>query len=469
VITGLVAVELPKLGSGGVEDTAPATAPTDEHARAVSSSVPNGARRSGLVQVHPSPIDEPPATWRVAGARGLGRSREAGIQLDDSRISRRQASVEPRQNGFLVRDEGSRHGTFVNGQPVAGEGTLARAGDVIRVGDVLLLAVEDVERFRARPRRSEGRSLGLVETMLAGPLLAEVWDEASRAAPLRDPVLILGESGSGKECVARILHSARPEPGPFVGINTGAIPEPLFEAELFGHERGAFTGAAIARPGAFREARNGVVFLDEVADLKAELQAKLLRVLDRGQVRPLGKSTDVTVNARVISATNRDLKRACELGTFRSDLYYRLSGIVIRVPPLRERRGDIVLLALEVLRERSPRLVLSADAAELLVCARWEGNARQLRHAVTQAANQALSHDQDVVQAGHLPELVPLGAGPEELTLERIQIALSRCHGVASHAARSLGVSRTTFYKALKRFGADEAGVRGAGVREEPA
>jgi DNA-binding NtrC family response regulator len=451
------------------DDAASATAPTDELLRRTGLGSSRPARRAGLVQIHPSPGDAPPAVWRVAGSPCVGRGGEAEIQLADSRVSRRHATVEPRQDGFLVRDGGSRHGTFVNGKRVSGEGAVAPTGAVLRVGDVLLLAVEDVERFRARPRRTHGPSLGLAETMLAGPELAEVWDEANRAAALRDPVLILGESGSGKECVARMLHTARAEPGPFVGVNTAAIPGALFEAELFGHERGAFTGATMARAGAFREARNGVVFLDEVGDLKLELQAKLLRVLDQGHVRPLGSNGDVAVNARVISASNQELKRACELGTFRFDLYYRLSGIVIRVPALRERPGDILLLALEVLRERSPKLVLSTDAAELLVCAHWEGNARQLRHAVSYAANLALSRQEDVIQREHLPELASCGAAPGELTPERIEAAFARSGGVASHAAKSLGVSRTTLYKALKRFGMEAANASQAHERPDSA
>ena len=434
------------------DGSASATAPTDARPRRSSPPGVSTSRRAGLVLIFPNRPDEAPPVWRVAHSVSVGRTREADVQLDDTRVSRRHASVEPAPGALLVRDGGSRHGTFVNGDAVAAEGTPASAGDVVRIGDALLLVVEDVERFRARPRRYDAGRLGFAETMLAGPLLAEVWDEASRASALRDPVLILGESGSGKECVARILHTARAELGPFVALNASAIPEPLFEAELFGHERGAFTGASQARLGAFREAQNGILFLDEVGELKLDLQAKLLRALDHGSVRPLGAKGDVTVNARVVSATSRDLKQACEAGDFRADLYYRLSGLVIRVPPLRERPDDIILLTLQVLRERSARLILSADAAEALVRARWEGNARQLRHAVAQAANLALSRAEDIVRFDHLPELVPLGHDADGLTLERIQGALARSAGVVAHAARALGVSRTTFYKALKRL-----------------
>ncbi len=359
---------------------------------------------------------------------------------------------------MFLRDEGSTHGTFVNAVPLPREGSLARFGDVVRVGDVLLHVVADVERSAARPRRSEGLHHGLGDALVAGPELAEVWDEARRAATLREPVLLLGESGSGKECVARMLHAERVDPGPFVALNMSAVPDALFEAELFGYERGAFTGASAARAGAFRDALGGLLFLDDVGELRLENQAKLLRALDSGQVRPLGSKGEVAVNARIVSATNRDLEEACDAGDFRADLYYRLSGLVIRVPPLRERRGDILLIAHEILRECFPGLTLASDAAEVLATARWEGNARQLRHAVSQAANRAASSHAPALRSEHLGALPRVESDGDKLTLERIERALAQCKGVASHAARLLGVSRTTFYKAVKRLQKEETG-----------
>jgi len=403
------------------------------------------------VLLHPRPVDRAPAAWRIAGSSWLGRSRQATIHVDDSRVSRRHASVELRRDGVFLRDEGSSHGTFVNATRVPLGGVVARFGDVVRIGDALLLVVADVEHSAARPRRSEGAGLGLADTLVAGPELAAVWDEARRAAALREPVLVIGETGSGKECIARMLHGERENPGPFVAMNVSAVPDALFEAELFGYERGAFTGAEMGRPGAFREARGGVLFLDEVGELKLESQCKLLRALDTGQVRPLGSKGDVAVNARVVSATSRDLEKACDTGDFRSDLFYRLSGLVIRVPPLRERRGDILLIAHEVLNQRAPGLTLSTDAAESLVLARWEGNVRQLRHAVYQAADRASRAEERSVLSQHLGSLARVEPHARELTSDRIEQALAQCGGIASHAARRLGVSRTTLYKALKR------------------
>jgi DNA-binding NtrC family response regulator len=428
---------------------------TGSTASTAGSSEAAGTERTlanpGLVAVYPVREDDVPATWSLGGEGFVGRSREALVRLVDARVSRLHARVEPREDGFFVRDCSSRHGTFARGAPVSSEGTLVPLGGVIRCGDTLLLCVADIERFRARPRRSDGARLGLSETMLAGPQLAAVWDEAARAASLDEPVLILGESGSGKECVARMLHASRGVPGPFVGINVTAIPEPLFESELFGHERGAFTGAVNANPGAFREAARGVLFLDEVGDLKLEMQAKLLRALDQHEIRPLGARDHVRVDTHVVSATSRDLKRACDEQAFRADLYYRLAGIVIRVPPLCERPGDALLLAHEVLRQRSASLTLSPDAAERLALARWEGNARQLRYTLARAVSRAELRSDRRILVEDLPELT-LSVDERALTLERIQSALERTGGVASHAARSLGVSRTTFYKTLKRL-----------------
>ncbi|HTQ07404.1 MAG TPA: sigma 54-interacting transcriptional regulator [Polyangiaceae bacterium] len=429
------------------------TAPTDETPGPVGERPRAAPGRLGLVTLFPLPEDELPPVWVVPGKRSVGRSRAAEIRIDDTRVSRVHATLEPSAEGLYVEDRGSRHGTFLCGKRIARERVLAPWGSILRVGDQVFLVCPDVERFHARPRRAGGSGLGLRTPIVAGPALARVWDEATRAASQPEGVVILGETGSGKECIARIIHASRREPGPFVGINVNAIPEPLFEAELFGYERGAFTGAVSAKPGAFREAAGGVLFLDEVGDLKLEGQAKLLRALDQRQVRPLGSNRDASFDAAIVAATSVDLWQACERGSFRADLFYRLAGVVIRVPPLRERPGDVILLALESLGQREPSLRLSADVAEALVTRRWEGNARELRHVVGQAAHAAASAGHAELALEHLPATVD--APPEEdgLTRERLEAALARSGGVVARAARALGVSRTTFYKAMKRFG----------------
>jgi DNA-binding NtrC family response regulator len=438
-------------GLVGVSESNSVTASTGDCAS--SNALPHARLRRGLVRIHPISPNEAPQVWQIEGSTELGRSRKALVQLADASVSRSHAALEPREGGFWIRDQGSRHGTFVNAKPVVSNGVLAQDGSVVRVGDTLLLVVDQVERYRTSPRRLDGAKLGLPEVMVAGPSLAEVWDEAARVAELAEHVLIWGESGSGKECVARILHAARSTPGPFVGINVSAIPEGLFEAELFGHERGAFTGADQARPGAFREASGGVLFLDEIGDVPLEVQPKLLRALDRLQIRPLGATREVHFSARIVTATSRQLVDDCESAVFRADLYYRLSAITIRVPPLRERPFDVLLLAEELLRIHSAGVRLSSEAAEVLALASWPGNARQLRQALLHALRR-LERGQLEIRREHLPDGLHQ---PEsgELTRERLQSALQRSGGVASHAARTLGVSRTTFYKTLRRLGSD--------------
>lgn len=420
-----------------------------------------GARRSscrsqpGLVALFPRLSMSAPRTWHMSGSTLVGRGRESLVRLKDGRVSRSHAMVEPRGGGLFVRDLDSRHGSFVDGGRVGPSGKLARIGSIIRVGDTLLLAVDDVRRYDVAPRTIEGALLGLRKPVIAGPLLADVWDLAARLAHREDPVLILGETGSGKECIARIIHAHAPRNGAFVGVNVAAVPDTLFEAELFGHEKGAFTGATNGRLGAFSEASDGVLFLDEVGDLKPELQVKLLRALDLGRVRPLGASRDVTVTARVVSATSRDLEIATKEGRFRADLRYRLSALVIQVPPLRARRDDVALLTMQLLSEESAPPV-SADAMEMLLLARWEGNARELRHVLLSAAESARVAGAGEVRPEHLPALTSFSDQGRELTESAIREAMLKSGGVILRAAKLLGVSRTTLYKALAHVNVGE-------------
>jgi len=423
---------------------------------AATSPRPN---RPGLVTLYPVRAGEPFPVWRIAGAADVGRSSRSSIRLDDTRVSRRHALMEVHPTGIMIRDARSRHGSFVQGVGVPSEGALAKFGSIVRFGDTLLLATADVDLYRVPPRRLAGERLGLPSDMIAGPCLAQVWDQAARAAKLKDPVLILGESGTGKECVARIVHAFSELAGPFVGINVAAVPDSLFEAELFGHERGAFTGATTPRRGAFREATGGVLFLDEIGDLRSEVQGKLLRTLDLGRVRPLGASRDVQVETRIVSSTSRDLREACEAGTFRGDLWYRLSGIVIQVPPLRERPHDLVLLALAMMREQAPEMQFSTDALERLLLSSWNGNARQLRYAVSHGLDKALAAGNQI-SVEHLPELDDVQDDPGQISEERIRASMLKAGGVAARAAAILGVSRTTFYSSLNRLNIDVTSLR---------
>ena len=294
------------------------------------------------------------------------------------------------------------------------------------------------------------------------PLMGALYEAIERAARTRAPVLILGESGTGKELVAHEIHARGAEARqPFVSENCAAISESVLESELFGHRKGAFTGAVADRDGLFVEAGRGTLFLDEVGDMSPGLQAHLLRVLQEGKVRPVGGNRLVDTACRVIAATHRDLPALVASGAFRQDLYYRLDVLRVVVPPLRERPGDLELLVehfLEELPGATPRL--SPQALRALMAYPWPGNVRELRNEVLRLTTLGVP----TIEPEHLsPELLhgPGPAGAEsgvgktlaELEREAIEAALRRCDGNKSMAARQLGIPRTTLYALLERHG----------------
>jgi len=281
-----------------------------------------------------------------------------------------------------------------------------------------------------------------------------------RVARTSASVLITGETGSGKEIVARAIHHYSMRSGrPWVDINCGALPEQLMESELFGHERGAFSGADTARQGLFEMADTGTLFLDEVGELEPRMQVKLLRVLDGVPYYRVGGSRKVSVNTRILAATNQDLEQAVCSGRFRSDLYHRLNQCLVRVPPLRERRDDIVPIAIYFLSQHSPQASFSAAAQEILRAQSWPGNVRQLRNVVTAALINAKGY---VIEAGDLSLTGRMSAaspaGPAELNLDGIERgaileALRQTGGRCQQAADLLGISRRTLSRKLKQYG----------------
>ena len=295
---------------------------------------------------------------------------------------------------------------------------------------------------------------------------------AERTARSRVTVLLLGETGTGKEVVARAIHAASPRAErPFIAINCAALPDSLLESELFGHTRGAFTGAERDRRGAFEEAHGGTLFLDEVGETSGAFQAKLLRVLQERAVRPLGGTRPRDVDVRVIAATHRDLQREVARGRFREDLYFRLHVFPIRIPPLRDRPEDVAALAQHFLAlhgpgEGKPDCTLSAAARRRLAAHRWPGNARELENAIQRALvlvppAGALGEEHfDLYPADPPPEIEGIEcAGDEPLrdTLARVEAwlirsALERNAGRRSETARRLGLTREGLYKKMKRF-----------------
>jgi two-component system, NtrC family, response regulator GlrR len=308
------------------------------------------------------------------------------------------------------------------------------------------------------------------------PRMRALLDDARRVARTESAVLICGASGTGKELLARAIHRASPRAEqPFVAINCAAVPAELLESELFGHRRGAFTGAHADHPGLFRAANGGTVFLDEIGDMPAELQVKLLRVLQEREVRPVGDTQTVPVDVRVLSATHRDLAERIAQGGFREDLYYRLNVVGLQLPALEERREDIPLLVNERLSQLAaagaPRRMFSSEAMEVLVASAWPGNIRQLFNVVEQCVALAPSRGISAAQVRRClgessSNLLPLDQARSDFTRAYLRRILELARGNISRAARLAGRNRTDFYKLMSRHGIDPAEFKSGARRD---
>jgi two-component system nitrogen regulation response regulator NtrX len=377
---------------------------------------------------------------------------------------------------------------------ISGHGTVSTAVEATKLGAfdfiekplaserVLVTIKNALDRTRLQ---DENRSLKRVvearhQMVGESPGLRQVWDAVKRAAPTNATVLLLGESGAGKELVARAIHrnSLRSRER-FVQVNCAAIPEELIESELFGHEKGSFTGATEKQIGKFEQADKGTIFLDEVGDMSAKTQAKVLRVLQEGEVERLGSARTIKVEVRVIAATNKDLEAEIEKGSFREDLYFRLSVIPIKVPPLRERREDIPLLVRHFAdlfsRENNRRAQRFTPAAlEVLQKARWKGNVRELRNTVERllimTPGDSIDADdlRDAVRAETKPVPVEAGGGGNNVapgTLREFKEVAERKFLVEklrenawniSKTAEIIGTPRSNLYKKLEQYGITE-------------
>jgi DNA-binding NtrC family response regulator len=348
---------------------------------------------------------------------------------------------------------------------------LTKPVDRPRLGSIL----EGVRRSRAhkaeiRDLRGELREFGRFDLLVGrSPEMLRVYDLISRVAPTQAAVLITGESGTGKELVAQSIHRlGRRRDGPFMAVNCGAVAKTLIESELFGHEKGSFTGAGSGRRGYFEEANGGTVLLDEIADMPPELQGKLLRVLETGTLLRVGGSETVPVDVRVIAATNRDPIRAVRSGGLREDLYYRLNVFPIALPPLRQRPGDVELLADHFLaavnRRESSAKQWSAEAREALKCYGWPGNVRELKNVVERAAILADSSiGPDLLPVGPAREgglaspsgpvfNARIGSSLEDLERRFILMTLEKFGGDKARAAQVLGISLKTLYTRLSAY-----------------
>ncbi|ENK5210700.1 two-component system response regulator GlrR [Klebsiella aerogenes] len=298
------------------------------------------------------------------------------------------------------------------------------------------------------------------------PQMLRLLEQAGMVAQSDVSVLIIGQSGTGKEIVAQAIHNASPRhEKPFIAINCGALPEQLLESELFGHARGAFTGAVSNREGLFQAAEGGTLFLDEIGDMPVALQVKLLRVLQERKVRPLGCNRDIDIDVRIISATHRDLPKAMARGEFREDLFYRLNVVNLKIPPLSERAEDIPLLANHLLRQSAYRhkpfvRAFSTDAMKRLMAAKWPGNVRQLVNVIEQCValtSSPVISDALVEQAleGENTALPTFVEARNQFELNYLRKLLQITKGNVTHAARMAGRNRTEFYKLLSRHELD--------------
>ena len=412
-------------------------------------------------------VEAGPDLDRVVVSRGttvtIGTDDTAGLVLTDGAVSRFHCELRVDGGTVTVHDLGSRNGTTVDG--VAVLAAVLHPGAVLGVGRTRIRCEPDGERVVVPLSAASafGRMAG------STPVMRAVFALLERAAPTEATILLHGETGTGKEAAAESIHAASPrKDGPLIVIDCGALPPNLLEAELFGHEKGAFTGAVAARAGAFEAARGGTIFLDEIGELSIELQPKLLRVLERREVKRVGADHYHPVDVRVLAATHRDLRAEVNAKRFRADLYYRLAVVEVTLPPLRERLGDLPLIVDRLLEglPAAARAELAAPAfVDHLARHRWPGNVRELRNYLercaalgVELAPRPAAVDEPAGPAGPaIDASTPLRDARERWTtyFERAYLDdLLRRHGDnLTVAARTAGIDRAHLYRLLWKHG----------------
>ena len=413
---------------------------------------------AGDVWLGRAPPDAPPGVVRLS--------------FPDDRMSALHARLRRVLGRWVIEDAGSKNGLRVQGTPQ--QRAVLNPGDSIECGQTFLVFDEHAAEEPPPALPPGAAELGCQSFH---PDLLGGWSALARVAPTRVPVMLQGETGTGKELAARALHVWSGRSGPFVAVNCGALPEQLAESELFGVRRGAFTGAVEDRPGLVRASSGGTLLLDEVGELPATLQVKLLRVLQENEVQPVGAAQPVRVDLRVVTATHRDLAALVEEGIFRSDLFARLTGLEVEIPPLRDRRADLGLLIPALLRRAgAPAGVrFSREAARALFRWSWPHNVRELEKALALAV--ALAGD-GRIELAHLPEVVRTApeprpdpmAGRTVRPLSEVDVSrrtelielLRAHHGNVSAVARQMGVARMQIQRWCRRFHLDPASFRAA-------
>jgi two-component system response regulator AtoC len=432
-------------------------------------------------------------TLPTRGELLIGRTAQAQVSIPDASVSRKHALLRIANTGWSIEDLGSANGTTVNNEDLEpNKPCPIRPGDVIQVGDVAIL----IRGPQPPVLKEKEKKPGETPPVILADSMKSLYALIDKIAPATVNVLILGETGVGKEVVAQTLHKRSPRnPKPFVGVNCAAFTETLLESELFGHEKGAFTGADKTKPGLLEDANGGTVFLDEVGELPPGFQAKLLRVLEERQVRRVGSLQSKAIDVRIIAATNRNLDEEVLKGSFRKDLFFRLNGFTLTIPPLRDRlveieplaRHYVTVFAREIGRKREPEL--TAEVLAELKRHRWPGNVRELRNVIQRAV---LLCGEGPIHADHLPPFEehgssasasdsdldlhrPIGGATSEsaktqrfpaltdlpdekrrevesLEMKRIQSALDECAGNQTRAAKLLGISRRSLVMKLTKY-----------------
>ncbi len=396
----------------------------------------------------------------------IGRGEDAQLRIDDPSVSRGHATLHfERNKPILISDSGSSNGTRVRGKVLTpGERVQIAPGETFEIGSVLLMVQAPFESAQDESTRTPGQLGGGI--VIEDQTMAGLYQLAERVAKSTINVLLLGETGVGKDVLGRRIHAMSPRADkPFLPLNCGALSEQLLESELFGHERGSFTGAVETKQGLLEAASGGTVFLDEVGELPMSVQVKLLRVLEERQVRRVGGIKTRPFDIRFIAATNRDLGKAIEKGMFRADLYYRLNGISLVIPPLRQRRGEIEGLAKKFVQESAERAGrgdvprISDKAMAWLKSYHWPGNIRELQNHMERAV--LLCTGPEILEE-HLPTAggapppnmgaIPM-EGDDNPERHRIMEALERCAGNQTRAAKLLGISRNTLLARLDAYG----------------
>jgi DNA-binding NtrC family response regulator len=399
--------------------------------------------------------------FRMSGALvRIGKDPECEVALTDSSVSRGHAAIEEREEGWLLRDLDSTNGTFLNGT-LTREAYLA-PGATIVVGQTTI-KFQPINTTLTVTPSERGTFAGLLGE--SAPM-RDLFGYLARVARTELAALLLGETGTGKEVIARAIHdSSRRSNGPFIVFDCGAVEGGLVAAALFGHKEGAFTGAVSSRKGAFLSANGGTLFIDEVGELPLELQPKLLRALERREVQAVGADTSTKVDVRIVAATHRNLKQLVAEGKFRQDLYYRLSGVVLEIAPLRSRPEDVLPLARHFLAAAGATAKLAPTAETALKTHAWAGNVRELKNVVERAAALArgpLLEAKDLMLESDAP--LPKGSvddrprSLEEAEKVAIEAALKASSWNKAEASRILGITPKTLREKIERYGVKRPG-----------